>query len=285
MLVARLADAGDVQWDHPITETFPGADPGWTDVTLEMLLRHESGATGSSPATHPDLWTQLWEAGDTNVVATRASFAEQLLADPPTETPGNAVYSNAGFILAGAVLEAETGQAWETLVVNEVLDPLGMDDCGFGPPMEPSAEEQPWGHTVDGAGALAPVDPTSEMADNPPGIGPAGTLHCPMVDWLKFGQAHLKAASGDSSFLSTDAIGRLQTSNGSDYTAGMVYAEGQPWANGPALVMNGSNTMWFATIWIAPEIDRVFVTATNAGTTGAMMATNDAVLLAIDLDL
>jgi hypothetical protein len=61
----------------------------------------------------------------------------------------------------------------------------------------------------------------------------------------------------------------------------MLLDSNQPWANGPALVMNGSNTLWYATIWVAPGIDRAFVTATNYASTGAMGAINDAALHAI----
>lgn len=284
MLVARLVDTGSLQWDHRVTDTFPDADPAWDGVTLEMLLRHEGGATGSIPATHAALWSAMWAAGDTDVMAARAEFADGLLSGPPTEVPGTPVYSNAGYILTGALLEAELGIAWETLLQTEVLDPLGMAGCGFGPPMDPTPEDQPWGHAADGFG-LVPVDPTDPYSDNPPAIGPAGSLHCPMVDWGRFAQAHLNAANGDTAFLSTDATTRLQTSNGSEFTAGLGWDDNQPWAGGPALAMSGSNTMWFATVWIAPGIDRAFVTATNAGNMDAILATNDAVLLALDLGL
>ena len=284
MLVARLADAGSIRWDHAIRDTFPNADPAWEGVTIEMLLRHEGGTTGSIPETHDDLWYDLFVAGDTDVMAARADFAAGLLATPTTQDPGLPVYSNAGYILVGAILEAELDTSWEALLQAEVLDPLELWGCGFGPPQMPTPDDQPWGHQ-DAGGVLVSMDPTDPYADNPPAIGPAGTLHCPMVDWGRCPQAHLIAANGDTTFLSTDSATRLQTSNGTEFTAGMGWVEGQPWANGPALAMSGSNTMWFATMWIAPGIDRAYVTATNAGNINATLATNDAVLLALELGL
>jgi len=284
MLVGRLVDQGSLTWDHALTDTFADADPAWDDVTVEMLLRHEGGTTPSLAETHPTLWASLWADGDADPSATRADFAHQYLAAPPSETPGSPLYSNAGYVLVGAVLEAELGAAWETLLQEEVLDPLDMTGCGFGPPMDPTPDDQPWGHADLGGGSLVPMDPTTPESDNPPALGPAGTLHCPLVEWARFGQAHLNAASGDTAFLSVDTTARLQTYQGTEFTAGMLYTEEQPWADGPALTLTGSNTLWLATIWIAPGIDRAYVTATNVGNSDAFMATNEAVLLGIELD-
>jgi hypothetical protein len=36
------------------------------------------------------------------------------------------------------------------------------------------------------------------------------------------------------------------------------------WAGGNALMHNGSNTMWYVVMWLAPEKDFAVVAATNA---------------------
>ena len=281
-LVGRLVDEGHIGWDTTLDEVFDGVDPGWAGVTIEMLARHEGGATGSIAITHPDLWADLWAAGSEDVVGIRSAFATEMLGAPPENTPGDAVYANAGFMLIGAMLEAEMGQAWEDLLTEWVLTPLDMGACGFGAPMGEGPFDQPWGHALGGDGLPDPMDPADPYSDNPPALGPAGTLHCPMVEFSRFGSAHLAAASGDTNFLSAESALVLHTPGDSGFTAGMLGDDTQPWSNGPALAMNGSNTLWFATIWIAPGIDRVYVSATNYGTSSAVNATNDAVLHMID---
>ena len=49
------------------------------------------------------------------------------------------------------------------------------------------------------------------------------------------------------------------------YGGGWFIAEGQPWARGPALTHDGSNTMWYASTWVAPAIGRAFVAVSNDG--------------------
>ena len=49
------------------------------------------------------------------------------------------------------------------------------------------------------------------------------------------------------------------------------------WANGLTLSHSGSNTAWYATIWIAPVRDFAILVATNQGGDTASKATDQAV--------
>jgi len=40
---------------------------------------------------------------------------------------------------------------------------------------------------------------------------------------------------------------------------------GRDWAGGRVLTHSGSNTMWFCTVWMAPEKDFAVLVATNMG--------------------
>lgn len=57
-----------------------------------------------------------------------------------------------------------------------------------------------------------------------------------------------------------------------------IIADGQPWAGGPALTHAGSNTMWFAVAWLAPEKDFAVLVACNQADDDAC---NDAVVALI----
>ncbi|MFT5683209.1 MAG: D-alanyl-D-alanine carboxypeptidase, partial [Myxococcota bacterium] len=241
-------------------EAFPDITPhaDYESVTLEMLLAHVGG-TWSSLGEHPDVWGELWESGD--VVEQRAWFAEQVLAEGPEVTPGTQyLYSNTGYMLVGAAMEAVTGESWEALMQVHLLDPLEMTSCGFGAPDPDGNLSHPWGHSSG-----APVDGSSLYADNPRALGPAGTVHCSMTDWGKFASAHLAGARGESSYLGEDSFTRMHTPVLSDYALGWSVAV-RSWAGEtPALTHTGTNSMFYSNIWLAPDINTAFLTATNQG--------------------
>lgn len=47
---------------------------------------------------------------------------------------GNFVYSNLGYMVAGAMAEKKTGKSWEALMQEKLFKPLGMTSAGFGFP-------------------------------------------------------------------------------------------------------------------------------------------------------
>ena len=91
------------------------------------------------------------------------------------------MYSNSSYMIAGAVLEKVTGKPWRELIKTELFDKLGMTSCGFGAPGSKAVVDQPRGHDAGGT----PIEP-GPAADNPPGLGPAGTVHCSLLDYGKF---------------------------------------------------------------------------------------------------
>ena len=256
-VAARLVERGKLGWNTSLAEGLkkwkPGIHEGWNGATLELLLGNRGGAPANPPA---KVWETLWARGGKSVDA-RRWFAEQLLAQAPESKPGTAyIYSNQGFVLAGAMLEVRTGSEWEELMRRELFEPLGMKSAGFGAPGSASELDQPRGH----APAAVPPGP---RADNPPAIGPAGTVHASLADWAKFAAEHVRGARGESKYLKVDTWKRLHAAlEGQEYALGWITAE-RPWGDGPVLTHSGSNTMWYCTIWLAPRIDRAFLVATN----------------------
>jgi D-alanyl-D-alanine carboxypeptidase len=99
-------------------------------------------------------------------------------------------------------------------------------------------------------------------------MGPAGTVHCNLRDWGKFLRLHLRAARGESTpLLSAATISKLhQPPVGGDYASGWAVVD-RPWGGGNVLTHSGSNTLFFATVWMAPKRNRILVAATNRGDT------------------
>jgi len=63
--------------------------------------------------------------------------------------------------------------------------------------------------------------------------------------------------------LKPETLGKLHTPPaGGDYACGWRVVK-RGWASGNALTHNGSNTMWYMVMWLAPERDFSVVVATN----------------------
>src|SRR6185295_300556 len=134
-----------------------------------------------------------------------------------------------------------------------------------------------------------PVEP-GPGADNPVAIGPAGIVHCTIGDWAKFISLHLLGARGEQGPIKfkPDTFTKLHTpgpGEGTAYAMGWGVAKRQ-WAKsqggtGTALSHSGSNTMWFCTVWIAPEKDFAVLVACNQGGDKAAKACDDAVMALI----
>jgi D-alanyl-D-alanine carboxypeptidase len=270
-LTARLVERGVLAWDTPLPTLLPGVPmhAAYAAITPRQLLAHRAGLPTDIPAA---IWNPLWMPG--NVPAQRRWFAEQILALAPAQPIGTFAYANAGYMVLGAALEAVTGQPWEELLRDEVLAPLAMTSCGFGMPDGGSLDD-PWGHRVEG-GAVLPVMP-GRGDDNPPALGPAGTVHCALSDWAKFIAAHVAGARGDTSYLGAASWTAQHTPLGDDYALGWGVTS-RPWAGGTVFTHTGSNTMNFAVVWAAPAIDRAFLVVTNRGDAAAE---TDAVVAAL----
>jgi CubicO group peptidase (beta-lactamase class C family) len=278
-LAAVLVERGTLTWSLTVGQALPGLvdsiRPEYVDVRLDELLRHVAGTVediGRAPS-----WSSLFTDARP-ILLQRRQLARELLALPPDGPRGSYRYSNAGYVIAGAMIEAVTGESWEDLLQREVFGPLGMTASGFGAPGVAGAVTEPRGHRRAGS-TWAPVEP-GPFADNPAALGPAGTVHTTLADYARFMAAHLAGARGDSGgLLSPASFATLHTpAPGSEYAFGWGVAQ-RSWAGGTVLQHSGSNTMWYATVWIAPARRLAMFAVTNAagdagpqGTDGAIVA-------------
>jgi CubicO group peptidase (beta-lactamase class C family) len=277
---------GKLNWDSTIGEILADQrEKIHTDyhaVTLEQLLCHRSGLRADRT---PDriIWPKV-RALSGPILQQRRALVELALAKKPAAAPGTRhQYSNYGYTIAGAMCERVTGKSWEDLLRDELFVPLEMNTAGFGPPGNPEAVDQPWGHIVSGT-TWTPISP-GPQADNPPVIGPAGTVHCSLTDWAKYATFHLRGARGEEPRLPANAFEKLHTPIPGDeeqYAFGWIVTD-REWAGGKALTHAGSNTMWFAVIWLAPNRNAVYLAATNAGRDTAFQACDAAISKLIEL--
>jgi D-alanyl-D-alanine carboxypeptidase len=187
-LIARLVEKGAMSFDDTLSAAFPAfvkeMDPQYRAVTVTQLLSHTAGLPQLTDDKDLPAFMAVIEPLH-DVQAQRAAIARKYLTMPPAGKAGVFSYSNLGYIIAGAIAEARTGKSWETLVREQVFEPLDITNAGFGAPGLSSKIDQPRGHT-DNAGKLVPLDPSSAEADNPAALGPAGTINISLHDWARF---------------------------------------------------------------------------------------------------
>ncbi len=119
-----LVERGDLDLDEPVRRYLPklrlADEEVAARVTSHHLLTHKAGWVGDYFADHG--------SGD--------DAAERIVADLvhlPQQTPLGEVwsYNNAGFYLAGRVIEVVTGKPYERVVADLLLAPLGLTDTLF----------------------------------------------------------------------------------------------------------------------------------------------------------
>lgn len=261
-LAARLVEAGLITWDTRLGavlgDTYPDMHADWRGTPLRALLTHLSGMTPNLPG------ASMQRLGS----GPRTEYVEEMLYEPAMGAPGEFIYSNAGYVVAAAMLEAVGGASWEELMAREVFAPLGLDSAGFGPPPGDAIQ----GHRVGFFGGISAAGQGAD-ADNIAAMGPAGRVHLSAGDMLTYLRAHL---GRDTAFLSDGAWDALHGPVGpQDYAMGWGVGEDG------SLVHSGSNTLWYAVAYVDPAVGRAAFVAVNSGDFEAVVAPVDATLRAL----
>jgi CubicO group peptidase (beta-lactamase class C family) len=266
-VVGRLVDRGALAWDDTLGSIHADAETWmheqYRTVTVDELLVHRSGLPANAE------WEALEQRLDpaSTPAEQRAIIARFALAEPPTQDRGTFLYSNLGYIVLGATLHRRTGSTWEDLMRTELFEPLGMTSCGFGPVATAAAPDGSWAHERE-ADAYRPVE-----LDNPAYLGPAGTVHCTLEDWGRFARAMFAGAPG----LERATLEHLRTPSAEGYARGWLVSNAFPLSE-TVITHDGSNTVNYASIVIAPHRGLALMTACNAGDAAAQGAAVDAML-------
>jgi len=257
-MIARLVEQGTLSWDDSVEDILgtKKIHKQWQGVTFRELLTHTSGAKANF-----SVWTNLFQPKTPEkTLESRKKNVLKMLRKKPKSEPGTAhVYSNVGFTIAAHLAEVKTGKSWETLMREEVFEPLELTSAGFGPPKPVDGNPVAWGHRGETA-----MDP-SGLADNSPMMGPAGNLHMTLQDLAKFGQAHVDGVAGRSDYLSQETFAILHAPRLEDYAMGWMHPEKSLFPDTPMFWHNGSNKMWYALLIAAPEDNMVYALVTNSG--------------------
>lgn len=266
-LYAKLVETGRASWGARLSALFPGLklDPGWSEVRMVDLLSHRAGVSDRALLTPERM--RAFHLDARPVAEQRAALVAELFAKPPAGQPDAFDYSNVGYMLAGAAIERLVRSDWETAIRAQLFVPLKMAGAGFGAPIGAA----PWGHELAAGGKLSGVDP-SGIADNPAIFGPAGRVHASLTDQARFVRLFLNEGGG---YLTPDSLRQLAMPRGggaNGYGLGWQTDGDRPWADGPVLTHEGSNTLWHATVLIAPAKGLGVITVCNADAGGGAQA-------------
>jgi CubicO group peptidase (beta-lactamase class C family) len=138
--IAGLIERGRLSFDTPLSQALartlvrigPPADPRLAEVTVSELLVHRAGFAAKQDVANAPLADYL-----RHNTARRTAFDAQLkwiLRTKLTFEPGTRyAYSNAGYLILGAVVEEASGRDYEGYCRETVLQPLGARDAGLDP--------------------------------------------------------------------------------------------------------------------------------------------------------
>ncbi len=190
--VAQLVEAGHVGFDDPVDRHLPGLldAEGGRRVTVGHLLSHTAGLGDfMQHPTFDSVRVTARSAGD---------FVPLVRGARPAFEPGTSwAYSNSGYVVLGALVEAVSGRTYEAYVREHVLAPAGMESTGFDAPARNGA-----GHAVGyvrevGAGGLEVRDNRTLLI---PG-GPAGGAYATAADLVRFSEALFSGGLVDETLL------------------------------------------------------------------------------------
>jgi len=181
--VMRLVERGQLELDQPVRRYLPGLrlrDAPSTDrLTLTHLLTHTGGFQGDL---RDGAHGVRCGPGDDAL----ERLVEMIAHLPQHAGPGELwAYNNAGFSLAGRVIEVVTGRTFEGAMRELVLEPLGMRRSFFSAD-EAITHRVAIGHTV--------TDGRAEVVRRwalPRVLNPAGGLICPASDLLRYARFQL----------------------------------------------------------------------------------------------
>ncbi|UYM06896.1 beta-lactamase family protein [Solicola gregarius] len=260
-VVMQLVDEGKLDLDAPLAEVLPElqlADPDVAkQVTMRHLLTHTSGIDG-------DIFTDTGRGDDCLEL-----YVDQL-AEVGQNHPLGATFSycNAGFNLAGRVIEKITGQTWDQALRERVFTPLGLAHT-VTLPEDALLFRAAVGHVAEGDEDPHPAP----VWGIPRSSGPAGLVTASAADVLEFARMHLEGGvAPDGTRVLSEAAAAAMTEHQTDvpdpYTLGDSWGLG--WIrfgwDGHRMIGHDGNTIGqSAFLRILPEQGIAVTLLTNGG--------------------
>lgn len=255
LAVMRLVEQNAVRLEVPVRQYLPDLELASAEltagVTLEHLLTHSAGFDG-------DLFEDFGPGDDALARAVRR------MRDLPAVTPLGKVwnYSNAGFSLAGRVIEVVTGLTYERALRDLVLAPLGLDRSFFHA-TDAVTYSVAVGHRGNQRGPV--VERPWQL---PRAVNPAGGLISSARDQLRYARFILREGRTDdgTQLLSPELMGDMRRPR-LDAGGGRAAFGGLGWLiqRTPGVLAHGGSTLGQESSFVlVPEQDFAITVLTNS---------------------
>lgn len=259
-----LVTEGRVELDAPVRRYVPElalADEGAAaEITVLNLLNHTAGLD----------WGIIVDTGegDDALAGHVAKMADlKVIARPGAR----ASYSQAGYNLAGRILEKVTGLTYERAVASLVFEPLGLSHSFFAAG-DVMTRRFAVGHNLDENGTLSIARPWNPGTR---GNGPGGGVVSSVADVLRWARFHLgdgRAETG-ARVLPAEVLHQMKEPTVALRASSLGDAIGIGWflreVDGVRTVGHGgSDHGQFAELLTVPERDFAVVALSNAGPDG-----------------
>jgi CubicO group peptidase (beta-lactamase class C family) len=254
-LLMSLVEQGLVDLDAPVKRYLPDlvlGEPGRADtLVVRHLVTHTSGI---------DAAIFIDEMGDGDQAI--ATFVERLRDKGQLFEPGEYFsYNNAGFVLAGRIIEVVTGEGYSHAMRQRLFAPLGLERSMFTA-KEAILHRMAIGHQPGADGYV----PTRRFL-MPECLAPAGTTFITSVqDTLTFAQTHLPAGRR---FLSAESVDRMAAHH-TDFPVPETGSVGLGWLRkqrGPRVVLThgGGSFGGVAMVGLVPDTGAAYIAFANGG--------------------
>ncbi len=220
--IGMLVDAGKLALDDPVRRHLPELPEAFAAITLGQLLDHRSGVASM---TRPD----MADAPAMAAASDARSLVPVVAAKPLAFAPGTQQqYSNGGYLLLGAVIEAAAGMPYPRYLEQRLFAPLGMVSSGLQP----------------GPGAAQPLTRLTAPGQ-PPAATPQPRIEFAALKATSAGDALSSAADMEAFALALMGDRLLSSAT----KAALFPRRAEVWRLGQAGGSVGSN----AVLWVYPE--------------------------------
>ncbi|HVU14223.1 MAG TPA: serine hydrolase domain-containing protein [Phototrophicaceae bacterium] len=257
----RLVEQGKLDLDAPIRTYLPDLRLSSADLTAQVTLRHLF--------THTSGWSGDYFDDFGNGDDALARYVAQMDTLPQLTPLGTLwSYNNAGFNLAGRVIEVVMGKTYEDAIKELIFDPLGMTQTSFFP-AEVMTYRFSVGHYSGAAPTVARPWPIARCSN------PAGAIASTANDMLRYARFHLSGGLTDSGerLLQQQTVDTMRSAlfpagNWADAVGVTFYLRD---VNGTTTVGHGGSTNGFrASLEMVPARAFALISLTN-GDSGSIL--------------
>ncbi|MFJ8363810.1 serine hydrolase domain-containing protein [Streptomyces sp. NPDC093984] len=257
----RLVAEGKVDLDAPVRRYVPelelADEQAAAQITVLNLLNHTAGLD----------WNLIDDGeGDRSLAGLVAKLPQLPLIAPPGT---RASYSQAGYNLAGRIIEKVTGLPFEQAMASLVLEPVGLSDTVYGL-SEVMVRKFAVGYNRGDDGGLRPARPWAGFKEGARGDNPGGGLASSVSDLLRWARFQLGDGEG---VLPAAALHRMRERTVELRASTLGDGFGICWflrdLDGlHGIGHGGSGNGQFAELLIVPERNFAVVSLANAGPDG-----------------